>query len=148
MLQDRATSEANVARFVERSVRERMVWGLVSKSGDWAFCPSHEEKNADVLVFWSDRAYAARHVKEGWSEYEPKSIGLDQFMARYLKVMHEDGLRVGPNWDAHLCGVEMSALDLASQLDAEEQRANQRPDGTSAKAPPSNPSQGAAVPHP
>ena len=26
--------------------------------------------------------------------------------------------------------------------------ANQRPDGTSAKAPPSNPSQGAAVPHP
>ncbi len=27
-------------------------------------------------------------------------------------------------------------------------RPNQRPDGTSAKAPPSNPSQGAAVPHP
>jgi len=33
-------------------------------------------------------------------------------------------------------------------LMARKNRANQRPDGTSAKAPPSNPSQGAAVPHP
>ena len=33
-------------------------------------------------------------------------------------------------------------------LVARKNSANKRPDGTSAKAPPSNPSQGAAVPHP
>jgi hypothetical protein len=33
-------------------------------------------------------------------------------------------------------------------LEKQKKWANQRPDGTSAKAPPSNPSQGAAVPHP
>ncbi len=125
MSQDRATSEENVARFIERVIRERAVWGLLAKSGDWAFCPSHENKKTDVLVFWSDRAYAARHAKEGWREHEPTSIALDQFLSRYLKVMHEDGLLVGPNWDAHLCGVEMTALDLASRLDTEERKANQ-----------------------
>jgi hypothetical protein len=36
----------------------------------------------------------------------------------------------------------------ADFLSAEESRANQRSEGTSAESPPSNPSQGAAVPHP
>ena len=38
--------------------------------------------------------------------------------------------------------------DQSADFPKEKSRANQRPDGTSAKAPPSNPSQGAAVPHP
>jgi len=122
MLQDLAASEENLARFIERVQRDRQVWGLISPAGEWAFCPSHGEKDTHVLVFWSARAYAARHVKEGWSDYEAKSLGLDFFLGRFLRVMHEDGLLIGPNWDAHLCGLELSAFDLARRL---EEAANQ-----------------------
>ena len=122
MIQDRATSEANVARFVDRVVRNGEVWVLVSSSGDFAFCPSNEEKETDVLLFWSDRAYAERHRQAEWKDYHPKSISLNQFLLGYLKIMHEDDILVGPNWDAHLCGMEMKALDLAGRLDQEERK--------------------------
>lgn len=91
-------------------------------TGDWAFCPSHEHRDTEVIVFWSDRAYAARHVKADWEQYVPRNIGFDDFVGRYLKVMHEDKLLVGPNWDAHLCGIEMSALELAQRLIADERK--------------------------
>jgi len=49
-----------------------------------------------------------------------------------------------------------TAFEVSAEEEAEmfakqrttKRKANKRPDGTSAKAPPSNPSQGAAVPHP
>jgi hypothetical protein len=129
MLQDRAASEENLTRFIERVRRDREVWGLISQSGEWAFCPSHEKKDTQVLVFWSDRAYAARHAKEDWSEYEPKALGLDLFLGRFLQVMHEDGLLVGPNWDAHLCGLELTAFELAKRLEEEANQAAQTTPG-------------------
>jgi hypothetical protein len=45
-------------------------------------------------------------------------------------------------------GVGSSQYTLSRLSISLKSRANQRPDGTSAEAPPSNPSQGAAVPHP
>jgi cell division protein FtsW (lipid II flippase) len=48
---------------------------------------------------------------------------------------------------AYLSAV-LPVFAVIALLMARKNRANQRPDGTSAKAPPSNPSQGAAVPHP
>lgn len=42
MLQDRATSEEKLTRFIDHVRRENQVWGLISPSGEWAFCPSHE----------------------------------------------------------------------------------------------------------
>ncbi len=115
MLQNQATSEENYERFIHRVRQSREVWGLKSPEG-WAFCPSSEQEERDVLVFWSDRAYATRHAKEGWSRHKPAAIPLDTFIDRWLHGMHEDGALVGPNWDAHLCGLEVEPQIVARRL--------------------------------
>jgi hypothetical protein len=116
MLQDRATSQESYDRFVERVLKSGEVYGLQSPDGGWAVCPSQDVDGASVLVFWSDRAYAARHQKEGWSDYVPAAIGLNEFIGAWLKGMHADGSMVGPNWDANLCGLEVTALEVAKRL--------------------------------
>ena len=137
MLQARATSEANATRFIERAKRARQVWGLASQAGEWAFCPSHEVKDAQVLVFWSDRALAARQAKDEWREYEPTLISLDLFTGKFLQVMQDGGLLVGPNWDAHLCGLELKPLELARRLEADgKANSETQPAAPGRKAPP------------
>lgn len=79
MLQDRATSESNYRRFIKRVRESGEVWGLRSDDG-WAYCASNEYEDTDVLVFWSDRAYAQRHVQGDWSKHKPTAITLDNFI--------------------------------------------------------------------
>ncbi len=116
MLQDTATAKENFERFLKRVRESGEVWGLESKSG-WAHCPSHEFEDTDVLVFWSDRAYAVSHQKLDWKNHRPTVIPLDEFINSWLKGMHEDGVLVGPNWDANLCGLEVEPLDVAKGLE-------------------------------
>ena len=118
MLQDRTTSQENYDRFIRRVTESREVYGLRSADG-WAVCPSHDVEGASVLVFWSDRAYAARHQKEVWSAYVPTAIHLDEFIDAWLRGMHRDGTLVGPNWDANLCGLEVPAIEVAKRLTEE-----------------------------
>ena len=115
MLQDTQTSIDNHKRFIKRVVETKIVWGLKSEKG-WIVSESNEYENRDVMPFWSDRAYAARAAKDEWAEYEPTSIDLDSFIDNWLKGMHEDDVLVGTNWDAHLCGLEIEAIDLAKEL--------------------------------
>ncbi len=115
MLQDQATCQENYDRFLLRLKKSCEVWGLQSAKG-WANCPSNDYERRDVMVFWSDRAYAARHCKEDWSTYAPASIPLDASIARWLPGMHNDRVLVGPNWDAHLCGLEVEPLEVARKL--------------------------------
>ena len=115
MLQTQVICQENYERFVERVKQSGEVWGLHSASG-WAQCPSNDHEGRDILVFWSDRAYAARHAKEHWSTYVPASIPLDAFVARWLPGMHKDRVLVGPNWDAHLSGLEVEPLEIARKL--------------------------------
>jgi hypothetical protein len=114
MLQDRVTSEQNHRRFIARVVASGEVWGLKSSAG-WAVCDSNEN-DASVMPFWSDRAYARRAAKDGWSEYVPMMIPLDRFIDAWLAGMAKDGVLVGTNWDANNCGLEVSALELAKEL--------------------------------
>ena len=115
MLQNQAICQENYERFLERVKKSGEVWGLHSTNG-WAHCPSNGHEGRDVLVFWSDRAYAVRHAKEDWSAYAPESIPLAAFLARWLPGMDKDRALVGPNWDAHLCGFEVEPLEVAAKL--------------------------------
>ena len=122
VLQDAEASIENHQRFVRRVVQGDTVWGLKSDAG-WAVCDSAEYDEMEVMPFWSDRAYAQRAAQDEWADYVPTPIPLDTFIDRWLKGMHRDGVLVGPNWDAHNCGRELDALDLASELvDAQAQQ--------------------------
>jgi hypothetical protein len=114
-LQDQANCQENYERFVARVKQTGEVWGLQSAAG-WAQCPSNDHEGRDVLVFWSDRAYAARHVVEDWSAYVPATIPLEAFLTRWLPGMEGDRVLVGPNWDAHLCGLELEPRDVGQKF--------------------------------
>jgi hypothetical protein len=116
MLQDHASSKENYERFIVRAKAQGEVYGLQAPDGGWAVCPSNEDDEADVIVFWSDRAYAALHQKEEWKDYVVTPVALDEFVEAWLKGMHEDGSIVGPNWDANLIGLEVEPIDVARRL--------------------------------
>jgi len=112
-------SESNFRRFVERVRESGEVWGLKGEGG-WAYCESNEYQDTDVLVFWSDRAYAPRHAQGEWSKHQPTAISLEEFIENWLQGMHDDGALLGPNWDANLCGLELEPLDVADKLAEDE----------------------------
>jgi hypothetical protein len=127
MLDVSATSIEQHQRFVERVVKNGEVWGLSNAEG-WCVAPSNydDDGNADpddedvraaVLPFWSDRAYAGRCAKEEWADYEPTPIPLEQFLENWLPLIAENGDLVGTNWNAHLIGAEVDALDLKAELE-------------------------------
>jgi hypothetical protein len=112
-----ADLQANADRFVQSARTERVVWGLRAESG-WAYCPSNHGET-DVILFWSERAYAARHAKSEWSHYKATAIPLDSFIDNWLRGMHGDGLLAGVNFNADLAGMELEPKELARLLTSE-----------------------------
>ena len=120
MPSDPAKLEENYDRFIEEIRASGFVWGLRSDDG-WAFCESNEYEETDVLVFWSDRVLAEKHVCEDWRKHVPVVIPLEEFIDQWLSGMHEDRALVGPNWDEGLNGLEIEPEDLAADLRSEEE---------------------------
>ena len=82
-------------------------------------------------------------VRAGFEE-----VGRWSSVGSSVTLVSEDGKRTTKLQLSVKDGVPVLCDGQMFGLRFEKQRANQRPDGTSAKAPPSKPSQGAAVPHP
>lgn len=116
MPQDQPAASGNYDRFVKRVAQTGTIWGLCSKSSEWAHSPSNEFEETDVILFWSDRAEAAQHQKEEWSGHKPVEIEFDDFIDAWLQGMDHDGVLAGPNWDTTLNGLEISPKDLADRL--------------------------------
>lgn len=112
-----ADLEANADRFISRVRKSRVVWGLRCENG-WAYCESNHS-DADVLLFWSDEAYAKRHAVAGWSHYQAIQIQLDTFIDAWLHGMHQDGALAGVNFNADLAGLELEPVELAKALTEE-----------------------------
>ena len=116
MLNSSIAAKEQHNRFVERVRASGLVWGLQSPDG-WAMAPSNDEdEDADVIPFWSDRAYAARCAVDEWAVYSPESIPLEAFLEAWLPGMAEEGTLVGTNWNAQLTGTEVDPLDLREEL--------------------------------
>lgn len=117
MLQDISTIEYKHKKFIERVVDFDKVWGLESDEG---FATSHSNDfDAEVIPFWSDKAYATAVIKEEWRHYKPTSMPLSDFMENWLVGMYNDGLLVGTNWDANMFGKEIGPLELALEISEE-----------------------------
>jgi hypothetical protein len=114
MLDDKVACIERYERFIKRVQKSQVVWGLKNKVG-WAVAPSNDD-DISVMVFWSDRAYAAQCAKEEWAEYHPTAIPLDKFVTIWLPGLDKDGMLVGTNWNAHLIGVEVTPLQLREEL--------------------------------
>lgn len=115
MLQNTSTIEYKHQKFIERVVEFGEVWGLQSDEG-FAMSESNDFEDAEVIPFWSDKAYAKAVAKDGWEHYLPTSVPLAEFLENWLIGMHNDGLLVGTNWDPNMFGKEIEPLYLAIEI--------------------------------
>ncbi|MRX72813.1 DUF2750 domain-containing protein [Bacillus lacus] len=109
-------SKRRYENFIKRVTESKLVWGLKSEDG-WCVCESNEYEETEVMLFWSDEAYARQCAIEEWSHYKPASISLQEFMDSWLYGMNQDGVLVGVNWNAKLIGLEVESYDLFKELE-------------------------------
>jgi hypothetical protein len=109
-----ATCRENHNRFLQRVVKSEVVWGLRGPNG-FADCDSNDS-NTVVLMFWSDRGYAARVRQQSFPEFEPAEISLFDFLFRWLPGMAKDGVLAGTNWTGDLVGLEFDPTELQEEI--------------------------------
>ena len=114
MLQDKAETNANEDRFFQRVLDSGTAWMLNTPQGGIAYCEYHETEFS-VFLFWSDRAYANRQRKDGWEQYNAAKVPVEH-LARMFSKMADNGVLVGLNWDANLCGNEACPADAVTRL--------------------------------
>src|ERR1044071_10484914 len=125
MLRDAATCQENYRRFVQRVVASGEAWVLSSESGP-AFCESNEQDDTNVILFFSDSAYAKRVQKQSIPGHQLEGLDLFNLLYRWLPGMKQDGVLAGPNWTGDLVGLEIAPDELRAELEKEmsqEQRA-------------------------
>ncbi|MGO4699502.1 DUF2750 domain-containing protein [Paenibacillus sp. 2TAB26] len=102
-------------KFVKKIIETQLVWDLKSEDG-WCVSPSNEFEETDVMPFWSERALAKQCAIEEWVHYSPQTIPLDDFANTWIPGLDNDNLLIGTNWNAHLLGKEIEALELLACL--------------------------------
>ena len=125
MLRDAATCRENYKRFIERVAAAGEAWILAGESGA-AFCESNKRECADVVLLFSDAAYAQRAI-QSVPEHKPERLSLFNLLYRWLPGMNQDGVLAGPNWTGDLVGLEIKPLELRKELEKQlspEQRAS------------------------
>ena len=113
-----ATCQENHDRFVRRIVESETVWAL-SKENNYAYAESNKDENSsDIILFWSDKAYAKRAKQSNYPEFEETTITLFNFLFRWLPGMSGEGVLAGTNWTGDLVGLEYNAYDLRLEIEA------------------------------
>ncbi|MFT5720657.1 MAG: hypothetical protein ACI9W6_000957 [Motiliproteus sp.] len=107
--------QQNYLAFIEGIKASGEVWGVTTPEG-WVVCDSEEYEETDVIPFWSSAEDAQAQCADEWAENEVKSISLAVFVERWLTGMAEDGVLVGPNWNAEMEGLEVEPEAVAEQL--------------------------------
>ncbi|MCW8886226.1 MAG: DUF2750 domain-containing protein [Motiliproteus sp.] len=107
--------EQNYRIFIEDALDSGQVWALKSKDG-WVFCESEEFEETDVIPVWSNESDAKAQCSDEWANNKVESIDLKSFVENWLTGMDEDGLLVGPNWNADMEGLEVEPGELAHEL--------------------------------
>ncbi len=107
--------QQNYRIFVEEILASGKLWAVKSVDG-WVFCESEEFEETDVIPFWSSQADALAQCRDEWAGNTVEAIELTAFTENWLSGMAEDGLLVGPNWNAEMEGLEIEPVDLAELL--------------------------------
>ena len=117
MLRDTAACQNNYRRFVERAANACEAWILSGSSGA-GFCESNEHDGVDVILFFSDAAYARRSQQVSFPDYQPERVDLSGLLYRWLPGMSQDGVLAGSNWTGDLVGLEIDPFDLREDLES------------------------------
>lgn len=108
-------AEKRFEHFVKVVADWQEVWGLY-KDG-WALAADDDGK--EVFPLWPAKEYAALCKENEWGDYEPKSIGLNEFMSELLPKLKRDGVLPGVFFVPAGKGVTPSIAELEAALEAE-----------------------------
>jgi hypothetical protein len=114
LMRDAASCQEDYRRFIERVASSGEAWILNAESGA-AHCESNEE-DSDVILFFSDAAYARRVQQKVMTDYEPSRLDLFDVLFRWLPGMAKDEVLAGPNWTGDLIGMELNPLQVQKDL--------------------------------
>lgn len=116
MILDSATVESNFQRFINRVIENETVFYLSNDEGV-ANSVSNDDEETIILMFWSDRAYAARVNRILPEEFSESEMTLFDFLYRWLPGMTGDCVLAGPNWNGDLVGREIEPFDLRTEIE-------------------------------
>ncbi|RTR39594.1 DUF2750 domain-containing protein [Shewanella canadensis] len=103
--------------FIENVKEHQAVWGLQDETGEgWVVCDSSEYEDTDVMPLWSTEAHAKVHCSEEWSNYQPVSITLVEFLEFWVSDLNDDGVLIGTDWQAEKECLEVDPIVLAQSL--------------------------------
>ncbi len=106
--------QKNLLLFIDESLRNGCVWGLMNADEEWLCCESTEYSDSEVIPFWSSAIDAQIHNVEEWADFEVKQIPLDLFVQEWLVTLDEDNVLLGINWNSELEGKEMEPSEIAN----------------------------------
>lgn len=122
MLRLRADSTADVHRFVRRVTETEVAWYLAAGAG-LAYCCSNDVQDhngapADVILLFSDAAYARRVRQRHFPEFQPTQVSLFNLIYRWLPGMGDDCALAGVIWTGDLIGMELNPKILREMIEA------------------------------
>lgn len=75
--------------FIKKVSDSEEVWGLYGNG--WA--TAQDNDGSIVIPFWPKKEFAQFCAKGSWEEYLPKSIGLEDFLDKWLPGMLKDNYK-------------------------------------------------------
>ncbi|MHC0444841.1 DUF2750 domain-containing protein [Flavobacterium sp. 3-218] len=113
----------NYEKFIKKVCETNIVYGLKNEMG-FATSASNELEDEEgnpieIICFWSEEIRAKVCSKNGWEDYKPVEIQLNDFIENWCVGMDNDGLLVGLNFDQNMFGYEIEGYDLILVLLAE-----------------------------
>ena len=95
------------------------IWGLYSDG--WALAG---ENNGSVSLFplWPSKEFASLCVSDGWSNYKPEPIILEDFMTKFIPAVQEKKLNFGVFYTPNNKGIVLSPDEIFQHINKELQK--------------------------
>lgn len=106
------------AYFVKMVVDWEEAWGLYNDG--WALAATNE--GAKVFLLWPARVFAESCAGEGWENYEPAEIPLDDLVGELLPGLEADGVTVGVFYGPDGRGTVRQPSDLRNDILKEKEK--------------------------
>ncbi len=100
--------------FIKQCVELQQVWGLYSDAG-WVILPDNGDEHFPI---WSHAELASQWAAGEFADCQPKAVALDEWLAKWLPGMEEDGLlaAVSPNQEGD--AIVVAAEELLENIQA------------------------------
>ena len=109
---NRFSADQRYDYFVNKVVEQKAVWGLSSDEG-WVILSDEGDEH---LPIWPHAELAALWVTGDYSACEPKLIGLDDWLDKWLPGMAKDALLAAISPDTEGEGIVVSAEELGESI--------------------------------